>query len=187
MIIDVLNQFDFFLAIPLGSSATYSEISRATNLPESVVRRILRHAFTMRLFAATEPGSESVVHTATTAYLAKTPAMRSMIGHQTEETRAGSLHFAESLRKYSAGKSKFTEEVLESGFSIADIDRTGHPVDYWAYAKVTPEGKPAGFREKRFAEAMQAAAGGSSAPTELLRDNFDWASLEEGTVIDVSS
>ena len=79
MTIDVLNQFDFFSAVPLGGSATYSEISSATNLPESVVRRMLRHAFTMRLFTATESGSESVKHTATTAYLAKTPAMRSMI------------------------------------------------------------------------------------------------------------
>lgn len=60
-------------------------------------------------------------------------------------------------------------------------------MDYWAYAKVTPEGKPEDFREKRFVEAMQAAAGGSSAPTELLRDNFGWESLGEGTVIDVST
>lgn len=61
MTIDVLNQFDIFSAIPLGGFATYSEISRTINLPESVVRRTLRHTFTMRLFAATEPGSESVV------------------------------------------------------------------------------------------------------------------------------
>lgn len=187
MAIDVLSQFDFFLAVLLGGSATYSEISRATNLPESVVRRILRHAFTMRLFAATEPGSESVKHTSTTAYLAKTPAMPSMIGHQTEETRAGSLHFAESPRKCSAGKPKFGEEILVSGFSITDIDRTGHPVDYWAYAKVTLEGKPEDSREKRFAEAMQAAAGGPGASTELLRDDFDWGRLGGRTVIDARS
>jgi hypothetical protein len=110
-----------------------------------------------------------------------------MIGHDVEEVRAGSLQFVESLKKYSTGKSNLTEEIIESGFAIADIDRTGYPVDYWTCARATPEDKPEGFREKRFAEAMQAGAGGSSAPTELLIDNFDWTGLKEGRLIDVSS
>lgn len=47
MVMDVLNQFDFWSAVPAGGSATYSEIVEATKLPEEVVRRILRYAFTM--------------------------------------------------------------------------------------------------------------------------------------------
>lgn len=71
MVMDVLNQFDFFSAVPTGGSATYSEIVERTKLPEEVVRRILRYAFTMRLFAPV--GRDSVKHTATSAYILRTP------------------------------------------------------------------------------------------------------------------
>ncbi|PCG93894.1 Hypothetical protein PENO1_072720 [Penicillium occitanis (nom. inval.)] len=97
MVMNVLNQFEFWSAVPAGGFATYGEIVQATKLPEEV---------------------------------------------------------------------------------------TGKLVSYWDYLKGQPEGKPAGFREKRFAEAMQAAAAVAGVGVhEYLRDNYDWASLGEAKVI----
>lgn len=185
MVMDVLNQFDFWSAVPAGGSATYGEIVQATKLPEEVVRRILRYAFTMRLFAPV--GRDSVKHTATSAYILRTPPMRSMIAHNAEEVRISDYYFPEALRRFSLGKPTLSQEIYESGWGVADVDKTGKLVSYWDYLKGQPEGKPAGFREKRFAEAMQAAAAVAGVGVhEYLRDHYDWASLGEAKVIDVS-
>lgn len=187
MTLDILNQFHIFSAVPLGGSATYEEIAQKTSLPESIVRRILRHAFTLRLFAEAPIGSGRIVHTAATAYAAKTPLMRSWLDHELQEARLGTFYAPESLRQYSLGKENLSEEITESGFAVADIDRTGHPTSYWEYLKHTPEGKPDGFRAKRFAEAMGMAAVASGiSPQSVVKLGFDWASLGEVTVVDVS-
>lgn len=186
MTLDVFNQFDFFSAVPLNGSATYSDIARATNLPESIVQRILRYAGAMRLFAEAPPRSETVVHTASSAFLAKNPRMRSWLSHNLEEVRVGTVYVPESLRKYSAGKETSSEELLESGFSIADVDKTGHPQTFWDYIRHTPKGKPEGFRANRFAEAMQTAAMASSTNLDdVVKLGFDWDALGEATVVDV--
>lgn len=187
MTLDILNQFDFFSAIPLGGSATYSDIARATTLPESIVHRVLRYAAAMRLFAEGPSGSGTIIHTASSAFLAKNHRMRSWLSHNLEELRVGALYTPESLRKYSAGKERPSEEVLESGFAIADIDKTGHRITFWDYIQHTPEGKPEGFRAKRFAEAMQATAMASATnPDEVVKRGFDWDTLGQATVVDVS-
>ncbi|KAK0614953.1 O-methyltransferase-domain-containing protein [Bombardia bombarda] len=186
MTLDILTEFGFFSAVPLGGSATYGEIARATTLPESIVRRVLRYAATLRLFAEAPLGSDNIVHTATTAYLARNPKMQSWVSHMMQEGRPAVMHGTESLRKYSAGRELPSQEVIEAGFSLADLDKTGHPVSYWDYVKHTPEGKPAGFRAKRFAEAMQAATAASATnPTEVIKFGFDWESLGEATVVDM--
>jgi hypothetical protein len=187
MTLDVLNQFNFFSAVPLGGSATYGDIARTTTLPESIVRRILEHATTVRLFSEGPPGSDAVVHTATTAFLAKNPLVCSWVSHNLEELRPAALYFPESLRKFNAGREESSEEVVESAFSLADVDRTGHPTTFWDYLKHDPEGKPEGFRAKRFAEAMQTASLASAASRDdVVKLGFDWASLGEATVVDVS-
>ncbi|KAF7548437.1 hypothetical protein G7Z17_g7058 [Cylindrodendrum hubeiense] len=177
--------FDFFSAVPLGGSASYSEIAVKTNLPESTVRRVLRHAMTMRLFEEKPPGSGNLTHTSTTAYVAKYPTWRSFLGHNLEDLRPGTLHVPESLRKFSAGKEKPSEEVLESGVSLADVDRLGYPTSCWEYLDRTPEGKPEGYRANRFAEAMQIASSTEAIKSSDLLTAFDWKSYGEATVVDV--
>ncbi|SPO05440.1 related to sterigmatocystin 8-O-methyltransferase precursor [Cephalotrichum gorgonifer] len=186
MVLDVLNQFNFFSAVPLGGSATYSEIAQATTVPESIVRRIVRHAMTNRIFVESPPGSGRVAHTATSAFLARNPLMGSWIGHNLEEARAAAVYLPESLRRFSAEGAP-SEEVSESAFSVADVDRTGGLETYWDYLKRTPEGKPEGFRSNRFAEAMGAAAkiGSTVSGDDVVKSGYDWGSLGEATVVDV--
>ncbi|KAL1840070.1 hypothetical protein VTK73DRAFT_3857 [Phialemonium thermophilum] len=58
MILSVLDRFDFWSAVPLSGSASYADVAARTQLPETLVRRILRHAMTMRLFAQAGQSSD---------------------------------------------------------------------------------------------------------------------------------
>ncbi|KAL6406909.1 hypothetical protein AUP68_09723 [Ilyonectria robusta] len=186
-ILDVLNRFGFFTSVPVGESATYSDIAARTTLPESLVRRILRHAMTMRLFDEKPPYSGKIVHTSTTAFMSKNPIWRSWVAHNMEDMRPGIVYLPESLKKFSAGKDVPSDDILQSGCAIADFDRVGHPSSLWEYLERTPEGKPSDYRVNRFAEAMQAAALSSAVKTEDLLSTYDWARLGNATVVDVSS
>ncbi|KAH7006998.1 S-adenosyl-L-methionine-dependent methyltransferase [Ilyonectria destructans] len=185
MITDILNQFNFFSAVPLGGSANYGEIAGKTNLPESIVRRVIRHAMTMRLFEEKPPGSGSITHTSTTAFMARYPIWRSWLGHNFEDVRPGTVYVPESLSKFSAGRDKPSEDILNSGVALADVDHLGHPTSPWEYIDRTPEGKPDGYRANRFAEAMQILASTSAVKAPDLLAAFDWNSFGEATVIDV--
>lgn len=75
---------------------------------------------------------------------------------------------------------------MESGFSIADVDKTGHPTTFWDYMRHIPEGKPEGFRAKRFAEAMQTAAMALATNfDDVVKLGFNWDALGQATVVDV--
>lgn len=186
MVLSVLNEFDFFSTVPLGGSITYGEIAHQTTLPESMVRRILRHAMTMKFFEEKPPGSGRVAHTSPTAFMAKNSTWRSWLAHNLEEVRPGTVYVPMALKKFHAGNIEPTEDILKAGFAIADFDGTGSPTSFWDYLIRTPEGKQDGYRDHRFSEAMQAVAEASAVKTEvLLTTAFDWSSLGEATVVDV--
>lgn len=183
-VLDILNQFDFFSKVPLSGSASYSEIARTTTLPEILVRRILRYAFTMRFFAPETPGSDRIVHTSFSAHAARTPLMRSWIGHALEEARPASTKTAEALRKFSAGREQPTEEIDETSFGLAWPPlKDGRLADFWSVGQDDPK---EAWRANRFAEAMQASVLSAVVQADDVVDNFDWQGLGEATVVDVS-
>ncbi|CAO1605807.1 hypothetical protein XANCAGTX0491_009313 [Xanthoria calcicola] len=63
--------------------ATFADIASDSGLPESYVRRILRHAMTYRVFR--EPMKGVVAHTAASRYLAENTLIRQWIGMVSEE------------------------------------------------------------------------------------------------------
>lgn len=183
-VLDILNQFDFFSKVPLSGSASYSDIARTTTLPEILVRRILRYAFTMRFFAPETPGSDRIVHTSFSAHAARTPLMRSWIGHALEEARPASTKTAEALRKFSAGREQPTEEIDETSFGLAWPPlKDGRLADFWSVGQDDPK---EAWRANRFAEAMQASVLSAVVQADDVVDNFDWQGLGEATVVDVS-
>lgn len=152
------------------------------------MRCILRHAMTLRLFADAGSAPESIVHTAATAHVVRNPNLRSWMAHNLEEVRDGAMQLPRSLRKFSLGKDKLSQEPLESPFSLAVADRTGSPATYWDYLNQDPDDAPKGFRAKRFTEALQIANTASAIKTEdVLTSGFDWDSLGYATVVDVSN
>ncbi|KAK1770138.1 O-methyltransferase-domain-containing protein [Phialemonium atrogriseum] len=193
-ILDVLNQFDFWSAVPLSGSVTQAEVAARTGLPEDLVRRFLRHAATMRLFALVPAGdgdgSGRVAHTAASAFVARSPAHRGWIAHHLEESRVACTRLPDALRRFSVGRAGAAQELGETAFALAfgggEGDGAGTGVTFWDFIREDGEGERKGFRTGRFAQAMQAGRGSSGVDFGgLLRGGFDWEGLGEGTVVDV--
>ncbi|KAK4141032.1 6-hydroxytryprostatin B O-methyltransferase [Dichotomopilus funicola] len=183
-VLDLLNQFNIFTHVPLSSSASYTDIARATNLPEAAVRRILRYAFTMRFFAPdpTDQSNNRVVHTAFSAHAARSPALRAWFGIALDETRPATVHTAEALRRFSAGRAQPSEELDETPFSLWWPPREAESEsDYWE-ARDDPK---EAWRAKRFAEAMQASVGSAIIQADDVVNRFDWGALGKAKVVDV--
>lgn len=184
---NILNQFNFWNAVPIDGSATYAEITARVKLPESIVRRVLKYAISIRIFASANDQPDSVCHTSISALPARNRLYQNWLRHLLEEAGPGSLHVAESLWKFSSGKQEPSQETAESGFSLANIDKLDKPQTFWDYVNREAEGKPKGWRSARFAECMQVAASASVIKTDdLLKSAYDWNKLGEATVVDVS-
>ena len=67
----------------MGGTATYAEIAAETGLPPAVLRRLLRHSMTMRIFC--EPQKDRVAHTAASALLAEDANMYAWLGANCED------------------------------------------------------------------------------------------------------
>lgn len=61
MSLQAISRFHIAKLVPSGGQTTYTEIAKQTGLEEQAVRRVLRHAMTMRVFREPEPGV--VAHT----------------------------------------------------------------------------------------------------------------------------
>ncbi|GLB11184.1 hypothetical protein AtubIFM57258_007604 [Aspergillus tubingensis] len=183
---DVFNNFNFWDAVPLNGSASYADIAKSTNLPEQIVRRILRLAFTIFVFAEEAPGSDRVVHTAASAHIVRSPFVKSYLEHNMEDVRPAATVGVDALKKWFVGQSEPPEDVAGCAIALATYD--GHQIgrDLWYLLDNSERpGQPKGFRAKRFAEAMQGLRMTSGVMTESVLKQLDWGSLDEATVVDL--
>lgn len=184
---DVFNNFDFWNAIPLNGSASYADIARLTKLPEQTVRRFLRLAFTIFVFAEESPGSERIVHTAASAHVVRSPFVQSFIAHNMEDIRPAATVGVDALKRWYVGHSDPPEEITNCAVALATDGGRQRGTDLWKYLENYERAdQPKGFRAKRFADAMQAFGETSGIMTETVLKQFDWDSLNEATVVDVS-
>jgi hypothetical protein len=78
-----IYQYKIAEAFPVGSEATFQQISEACGLNEPDVRRILRHSMAHRIFR--ESRKDVVVHTGASQLLAQNRQLRSWVGVSVEE------------------------------------------------------------------------------------------------------
>ncbi|OJK02964.1 hypothetical protein ASPACDRAFT_1853532 [Aspergillus aculeatus ATCC 16872] len=189
---DVFNTFNLWSAVPLHGSASYADIARTTDLPEPIVRRFLRLAFTIFVFAEEgSPGNERVVHTAASAHMARYPYARAFLAHNLEDVRPAATVGVEALKRWFVGRhgAEVPEEITACAIPLAtDHDGRRRGADLWEFLENferLPE-QPRGFRAKRFAEAMQGLRETSGVMTEEVLRRFDWGGLGHGaTVVDL--
>jgi hypothetical protein len=180
LVLDVMNQFNFWDAVPLNGSATYAEISSKTGLTESMVRRILRHAMTLHIFTETEHGSGDVIHTSNSIFPVENPKIRSWLGHNIEEVAAACPLIPDVLQKYG--------ETSEPGESpIMQLFKPNSPknMNLFDFFAIDGEGTKRGWRMRRFGDAMEWMSSQGGAESAPLLAAFDWDILGEATVVDV--
>ena len=142
---------------------------------------------TMHLFAESEPSSGRVVHTAATSFVVQNPMYRSWMSHNLEEVTPACTKLPAALRMYSQGKDQPAQELHETAFAVEFKEQLGEGGSFWDFIENDGEGDRKGYRTKQFSEAMQVVHQVTPLhTTKLISDGFDWASLGEGTVVDVS-
>lgn len=141
---------------------------------------------TIRLFAEKEPGSDSIVHTSITARAVRSPEFQAWICHVNIVQPAAQM-LGEVLRNlYADGRQTVSETELESAFCVLDIDKTGKPTNHFEYLQKDEPGRPPGWRELVFAQAIDAGRHMPGLPIEqLIQSSLDWAALGEDTVVDI--
>lgn len=182
MTMRMLYHYDIWSKVPLEGSASYADVAAATKLPESIIRRFIRVAMNMHMFREESPGSDRIVHTAASAYIVREPVFKSFIGHCMEDAGDAAVRGVDALDKFFVGHAEATEETIHAPSALAYPGRTLWEV----LADDEGPGKPKGYRATRLAEAMQAISKSSAVATEEAVNVFDWDSLGEAKVVDVS-
>ncbi len=174
-----MDQFNIFDAVPLTGDVSYADIAEKVGLSEQLVRRVLRYAMTLQIFAETAPGSGRIVHTATSAEAAKSPLLRAWIGHQVEEVASCAVKGVEAIRRFPDS----TDPTQAAIMMALAPDKVG-TMSFFNWAAQEGEGEKRGWRVRRFAQAM--ACMSTRGFGSHINDGFDWDSLGEATVVDVS-
>lgn len=80
--LQAISRFNIANFVPPGGQTTFAEIAKQTGLEEQAIRRVLRHAMTMRVFREPEPGV--VAHTQASKTLVN-PVANDWMGCGTDE------------------------------------------------------------------------------------------------------
>ncbi|KAH5554022.1 hypothetical protein HBI26_235210 [Parastagonospora nodorum] len=192
--LNLLNQFDFWNAVPLDGEASFEEVAKRVQLPVDVVSRVFDHATTMRFFTKPSPFATSVRHTSRSAALAKEPGLASLVSIVIEETAAPMLLLPEALRQFSQGKTELTKNMKETAFKLCRsggiwgewenswdfIENDGAPEGQAGYEKRTK-----GWRQRNFIKFM-AYIKDLFNTEDLVYNALDWAGAGDITVVDIA-
>ncbi|KAI8628536.1 S-adenosyl-L-methionine-dependent methyltransferase [Xylariaceae sp. FL1651] len=184
--LNILNHFDFWSAVPLEGSASYSEIAERVSLPKDVVYRILQHAITLRLFDEVESSSSQVRHTSRSAALARQSGLRALVSSVLDVSGAPMMALNTALEKYSRGKPTLTKEMNETSFAL--FHGTGafgkKHLNSWDFLENDGEGDKRGWRQREFVEFMR-YLNEIFHLEGIILDAYDWKAAGDATVVDV--
>lgn len=186
--LNILNEFNFWDAVPLTGSASYASIAAKVGLQEAIVYRILRHAITRRLFAEAANG-DGVQHTSVSAAPARSPLMRAWVGHCLDEVARGAVEMPTALHRWARnGAAAEDGEPDHCGCGIALLKHGEQSLfDFFAVDADEERGLPAGWRMKRFGDAMTCATSDDSFSLSAVHNMYGWDELPQGsTLVDVS-
>jgi hypothetical protein len=157
--------------VPIDSGISFADLAKKVNLSERTLTRILRHTMTNNVFVEDAPGHVS--HTSYSLLLA-TPgnSIRGMVGHRSEIMLPIISKLVEAHDRYGTSD----ESSHHTGFQVA-FNTEERALDWVASDPVA---------SVRFAESMKTAASSGPFNTQYIAQSFDWDSLKDGVVVDVS-
>ena len=155
-------------AIPPRTSVAIAALAVKLGLDEPFITRILRHAMTYHVFCEPEPGH--VAHTVSSLSLASSNSVRDWLDMTLEEWGPAAGNAVNALDKYHG-----SQDPKETGFGLAFDNMT-----IYELLAQRPD------RAKVFGSAMGNFSKGVSHDVKHLVENYNWAGLGTGTVVDVS-
>lgn len=186
--LNVLNHFNFWSAVPLDGSASYSEIAERVSLPKDVVTRITQHGITLRIFEEVDGDSSKVRHTSRSAALARQAGLQALVSSVLDITGPPMMAMTGALEKYAKGKTELTQDMNETAFAL--FHSTGpfgkKHTNSWEYLENDGEGDRRGWRQAKFVEFMRYIKEIFQLDGVVL-DAYDWKAAGTATVVDVSN
>jgi len=166
-----INRWGIAKLVPVDSDISYEELAKATGVSESMLRRILRHAMTSRLFCEK---NGKVAHTPTSKLLVENEYLAAFVDLHTEVAFKSLAHTMDALKRWPD-----SINPRETGYSIA----LGKPGEIAVYEDVAKDR----VRTVNFGRAMQFFSSGEGYEVTSLVEGYPWGKLGKGTVVDVSN
>ncbi|CAD6565805.1 MAG: hypothetical protein ASARMPREDX12_006780 [Alectoria sarmentosa] len=165
--LQAITRFDIAKKFSAGEQLSYTQLAESTGLNEQLLRRLLRHAMTMRVFS--EPSKDFVAHTAASMLLTE-PHMHDWMRTGCEEMWPAATRVMDAVEKWPA-----SQEANETGFALAND--TGSSI----YQVVGSDP----LRAARFANAMKAYTSSRGFEVSHIIDNYNWDGVGNGLVVDI--
>ncbi|KAF7956540.1 hypothetical protein EAE96_003876 [Botrytis aclada] len=153
--------------VPDGGQISFGQLAKLTGLDTASIRRILRHAMTMRVFC--EPHPEMVAHTSISKALTK-PHGNDWMTTGCEEMWPAATKYVDAIQKWPG-----SEEPTETAFALANDTNDS----IYTVIGASP------IRAMRFASAMKAYTSGQEYDLSHIIKNYPWSSLGASTVVDI--
>lgn len=189
-VLNILNYFDFWSAVPLDGSSSYEEIAKHVSLPQEVVQRVLEHATTLRLFAYTTPSNVSasrIEHTSRSAALAKSSGLRALVSTIMDDAGPPMMIMNEALERHARGKTELTLDMDKTSFALFHSGGTfGKYTNSWELLENDGEGEKKGWRQRNFVEFMRYIKEIFQLE-EVVEGALDWKAAGKVTVVDVNT
>lgn len=164
-----VNKYRIAHIVPLDGDMSFSAISKEIGINEDYVKRFLRHAMTNRIFR--ESPSGYVAHTTASVTLREDSEISDWIWMQTEESVGLTHRTLDLLERFPA-----SEEPKDAVYPKSK----GEDVPMYEIIARDPE------KAKRFGRTMHGFTKTQGWEIATLVEHYDWASLGDGTIIDVS-
>ncbi|PQE06070.1 s-adenosyl-l-methionine-dependent methyltransferase protein [Rutstroemia sp. NJR-2017a BBW] len=165
--LNAIAKFGIANTFPATETSTFNAIAQATSLPESDIRRIVRHAMTYHVFREPTPGI--VAHTALSKALIDIPPLRSLVGFLAQELWASSTKMVDAMVKWPG-----SEEPNQAGFNLA------HNTELPMFDFI----KGDSLRAQQMAAAMALMHSDPGYDIKYALDNFPWGAAAQGVLVD---
>lgn len=167
-VLQYVYHFGIAAAVPLNGHINFKDLADKVGVDESQCTRILRTLMTQYVFH--EPSTGNVSHTAMSKLLTL-PGLQDTIGYLLEESFIGAPRISETAEKYQG-----SEERNHTPWNV------GHAIDLPIFDFF--ETQPA--RGARFFRNMESMGSQGSYDIRHTIGGYDWASLDQGTLVDVA-
>ncbi|KAI1169451.1 sterigmatocystin 8-O-methyltransferase [Nemania sp. FL0916] len=164
--IDSIVRFKILDLIPPGTQVSFEEIAEKTKLDKGLVRRLLRHAVTMRILKEPEPGF--VAHTKISKFLA-IPYISAWVTFESRDTWPAIPRIGEAIEKWPS-----STEANETAFALANNGKSVFEV-----LGSDPEAA------MRFAGGMKSLGHVPGCGDGFVYKAYDWASLGNVYIVNV--
>ncbi|KAG7119009.1 O-methyltransferase lcsG like protein [Verticillium longisporum] len=187
-VLNILNHFNFWDAVPLDGSANHATIAKHTSLPQEVVERVLEHATTLRLFAEVTPGrpASGVRHTSRSAALAKNTGLRALVAILLDDAGPPMTLMNRALEQHCKGQTELSQDMTKTAFAVLHNNDgpLGRYKTSWDYIENDGEGEKKGWRSRNFVTFMNYLKD-IFRLEQVVLDAYDWKAAGDISVVDL--